>query len=668
MNNINKVKPLIVRYLFILLQDKDIYEIAIKDLCEIAHISRASFYRNFSSVIEVLYYYFDTVFISTKKIIDDKPLSTGIIINELLSSIYYHKEEFSILAKRNCITYLGIYFQNYTNPAYFANMFRREAFIGVSVAIINAWINDGYQREITEMIQMLKKTFIFNDNLINIPKNTQVVLSTKTMRESDQNTINSGVNSKELMYKAGLAVYQNYHYEGKILIVAGKGNNAGDGFVLAALLKENNKDVAILLLDQKMSEDGQFYFNICQGKKVPTYTLLDNIDFNNYDILVDCIFGTGFKGEVNEPFKSTIIKMNEARGKIVSVDINSGLSGDSGLAYTAIKSDLTISIGSLKTGLYLNQAKDYIKLIKNVDIGIKPVHEDYYLLGSDDVKLTLRKRDNFTNKGSYGYVALIGGSDLYSGAVKLSNLALSSLKMGAGVSLLCAIKSIKPYILPYMVESTFYPLDEKDGGICFNPSEMDYLIKRCKTITIGMGLGQSEDVIKTVRYLLENYQGNLIIDADGLNALSKIDESVMASSKAKIILTPHIKEFSRLSGYTISEIQNDSLSIVEKYALKHHIIVLLKGTTTIISDGQKTYLVNRGCPGMAVAGSGDVLSGLLTGIVSYNEDNLLLAVASGAFINGLAGELAELYNTDISMTSLDTAKYISDAIKIIREN
>ena len=181
-----------------------------------------------------------------------------------------------------------------------------------------------------------------------------------------------------------------------------------------------------------------------------------------------------------------------------------------------------------------------------------------------------------------------------------------------------------------------------------------------------MGLSNDERLESILEFLIKNYTGNLIIDADGLNTLSKMDLKILKNKKCNILLTPHLKEFSRLCNKSIDEIKKDSLNLVKEFASTYKVTILLKGHTTIISDGKDIYLVKTGTPGMATAGSGDVLSGILGGLLAYLPFNLLI-IALGVIINGIAGIEAEKKNTDISMIASDTINNISNAINFIRK-
>lgn len=288
------------------------------------------------------------------------------------------------------------------------------------------------------------------------------------------------------------------------------------------------------------------------------------------------------------------------------------------------------------------------------------------MLQSKDIKDIFPIRKSNTNKGDYGYVAIMGGCINYLGAVKLANISLAALRAGCGVSKLIVSKSLSNIIAPYLLEQTLFLIDDIESNMIFNQAQIDSALNKVKALAIGMGWGNGQDNRQILEYILSNYRIPVVIDADGLNTLSKMDKNILNTTKCKVILTPHLKEFERLSGIPIAEIEKNKNNIASDFAKKYNIILLLKGPVTIVTDGIKTIEVNRGCPGMATAGSGDVLSGILVGLLGYNAPSVL-TIAAGAYIAGLAGELAQAELNDVSMIASDTVKHIPDAINKIRE-
>lgn len=487
------------------------------------------------------------------------------------------------------------------------------------------------------------------------------VTSVENMRKSDKYTIENKTDPLTLMQRAGMGIYKSVKWRGKILVACGTGNNAGDGYVVAHLLKKAGHKVELVLTEERFSPDGAHYFEMCKAENVPwrvyNWGLLEG-----YDMIVDCVLGTGFIGEPIGAVKELIEAINQSGAYVVSADINSGLNGDSGIGTCSVESDLTVSIGSYKAGHYLGQAKDKIWGLTNVDIGIGLVDPPYKLLEKQDVKKFFRKRKNFSNKGTYGYISLIGGSVQYGGAMKLANLSATAMRAGAGVVRLCVPNEIVGSVSPHLIESTLYPLSSQNGCVKFCENETQGAINGSKAIAIGMGLGQGGENERIIEYVLKSSTVPVIIDADGLNTLAEMDVSLISHASCPVVLTPHLKEMERLCGTSMSEILKNPIKHAVSYAKKTGATVLLKGPTTVITDGETVYLSNTGCAGMATAGSGDVLSGIIAALCASCTD-ILLCTAVGAFINGLAGEMAQEEYGDISMVASDTARYIAKAIK-----
>ena len=488
------------------------------------------------------------------------------------------------------------------------------------------------------------------------------IVSVDTMRRSDAATIAAGTPGTELMRRAGEGIFAAAAWKPPVAVVCGTGNNGGDGCVLALLLREHGIPCTLFLLAEKWSPDGKYYYDKCVSAGVPAEVLGDAPDFTSFGSVADCLFGTGFSGPVTGKAKAVIEAVNASGAYVVSADINSGLSGDGGLGETVVHSDLTVSIGMYQPGHFLNMAADVMKAKTNVDIGIRPADAPYRLFGAADAKKALPERRHFSNKSTYGYVGLIGGSARYIGAVKLAALANAAMRGGAGVVKLAAPRSLCAALRAEVLEATLFPLADSDGDLRFSAEEAAALVKGLKAVGAGMGMGLTEDTAALVRWLLINYTGTLVLDADALNALARTDPALLRQRTAKTVLTPHNMEFSRLSGRSIEEILANPIPLAEAYARENGVTLLLKGPATVITDGTRTVFTDRGCPGMATAGSGDVLSGLLTALCGYNEDPFL-AAAAAAYINGRAGELAAARYGDISMTAGDTAAFIAEAVK-----
>jgi len=321
-------------------------------------------------------------------------------------------------------------------------------------------------------------------------------------------------------------------------------------------------------------------------------------------------------------------------------------------------------------------------------------------------------RDPDANKGDFGYIALVGGSLPYSGAIRLAAMANAAMRSGAGVCTVAAPRSICRIIAPQILEATLYPLSEEGDFFSFREEEFEDLARRYRVICFGMGIGNTDETKKAVRWLLANYAGTLILDADGLNALAELlreersaslkdnadgdsakrgpiaSSALLHEKKCSLVLTPHFGEYSRLSGISVENAKKDPVRACQSLAGALRAVVLLKGRTTVIADGRNALpaggasdkpscatdpaaavpvlLSETGTPGMATAGSGDVLSGILAALAAQNPTDLFLATAVAAYVNGLAGELAAAEHGEISMTAGDTARNVEQTIYQIK--
>lgn len=314
------------------------------------------------------------------------------------------------------------------------------------------------------------------------------------------------------------------------------------------------------------------------------------------------------------------------------------------------------------------------------------------VLKIEDVAQIIPDRIKDSHKGTYGRVALLGGAVEYSGAIRLSAMALAALKSGAGLSTVAIPKYLVPIVSQNILEVMIYPIDSTENEIVFNKENIDGLINKVDVLTCGMRLGKSKAAHEIIYYIIKNFDGKLVLDADALNILSE-NIDLLNEAKCKIILTPHMMEFKRLYDSVISRgeqqcrgehcepdikyYEDNKLDLAKKFVEKYKVTLLLKGPTTIVASvgasenvvasftSPLIRLIDRGTPGMSTAGSGDVLSGIITGLLGYIE-NEFDATCAAAFVNGLAGEFAARDEGEISMTASDTVKHISEAIKMIK--
>ncbi len=473
------------------------------------------------------------------------------------------------------------------------------------------------------------------------------ILSARQMRDADYFTITKlGVSEDILVERAGQAVAEEIIKKflgGRVLVCIGKGNNGADGRVVADILSKKH------------------------GFSVTTFDL-SNADFTifdkDYDIIVDCILGTGLSRKVEGVFEKTITKINESNAYVISCDVPSGLNADNGMVLgVAVKSKLTVAIQELKTGHFLNDGPDYSGKIIAKDIGISVWEDDFIKrLNDEDVSKFFPKRARNSHKGNFGKVTVFGGSKDFPGSVYLSLLSLSALKSGVGYTNLAIPESLYQVYALKNPECIIQTVKDSDGSILFDKNGIDKMLNS-NSIAVGMGLGVSLEIYKTIEYILRNFEGKLLIDADGLNTIAKFGLDVLKNKKCDVILTPHIGEFCRLSGLDKQTILSNPIEIAKSFAKKHGVILVLKNATTIITDGEEVFINTTGCSGMAKGGSGDVLSGFIAGVIARSSTNELLeTVASACYVFGTAGEIAEKSKSAYSMNATDTINCLADAI------
>lgn len=475
----------------------------------------------------------------------------------------------------------------------------------------------------------------------------------------------NGVSEIELMRRAAEGILQALpEVDGTIGILCGKGNNAGDGYALAHLLARDDRSVVLYRFSEKLTPAAAHYYNLCKSDSIPERTAMEDKPFKDCTLLVDCLFGTGFHGEVISPFREVIEAANASGLTIVSADIPSGLSAESGLGEIAIRATKTVAIGGYKYGHVLGRARDLCGELTVCDIGLQPL-SDAAVIEDSDLAPLLSPRPHHSHKGTYGTVTLLGGSLSYSGAAKLSAMAAASLRSGCGIARLALPACLANAVLPYLLEATLCPMPHREGHLRFDKEALEVAFSGASSAAVGMGMGRSEDNAKILEWALENLSFPLVIDADGLNTLAEMDLSILSKSKCQVVLTPHPKEFSRLSGVPMNEVLSHPIEHARTFAAEHGCIVLLKGTATVVTDGNDVLIISRGSGGMATAGSGDVLSGVLAAILAWSQEDLLLTVAAGAQICGVAGEIAALRVGTISQVASDTVRALPDAIRRI---
>ncbi|HHY47830.1 MAG TPA: NAD(P)H-hydrate dehydratase [Firmicutes bacterium] len=481
------------------------------------------------------------------------------------------------------------------------------------------------------------------------------------MREIDRVAIEEmGIPGIVLMENAGrqvaakaLEVLGNGVQQKRACIICGKGNNGGDGFVAARHLANRGARVKVFLLARKSEISGDAATNLSilnrMGVDVeeltPEVLQKAKISFSVSDVLVDAIFGTGFKGEVNGIVATVIDAINDSGRPVVSVDVPSGLDASSGkVRGKCVRATHTVTMGLPKVGLLLYPGASFAGEVTVADIGIPAS-----VLSGDKLKINLTtpervrswlpRRDPDTHKGNFGRVLVIAGSEGMTGAACLTSMA--ALRVGCGLVTLGVPKSLHDYMEVKLTEVITKPLPETGSrSIALAGQGMiEGLLKRNDVLAIGPGMSQDSETVQLVRNVLAGASCPCVVDADGLNALAQ-DMDIMKVIRAPMVLTPHAGEMARLLGGTSEQVRHNRLEVTRAAAKQWGKVVVLKGARTIVADPSgRVYINPTGNPGMATAGMGDVLTGAIAGLMAQGLLPFEAAIV-GVYIHGLAGDLA----------------------------
>ena len=440
-----------------------------------------------------------------------------------------------------------------------------------------------------------------------------------------------------------------------ICVVCGKGNNGGDGYAIARLLHLLGAKVLIFsVCDTKdLSNDAKTNCDIAKNMGIE---FVDSL--SEYDIIIDAIFGTGFHGDVSADIAKIIDCINNSNSFIASVDIPSGLSAEDGQGTHFVHADLCVSFGYAKCGHFLYPAKSAYKKLVVAPISI-PECSDGCSVITEKTFFEIPKRSKNSHKGTFGKALAFVGSSGMAGAAILSGSAI--LKSGAGMATVATADSLITSLAHHFPSVMTYPIPTNDDGLCDGAARL--ILEKSKDMNsflMGCGLGQSESVKKAVKELIKNIKIPTVIDADGLNILSE-EIDILKEKKADFILTPHIKEFSRLSGYTIDEIKKSPLKKATEFAKAYGVTLILKDAITVIADECGNTAI---CPaensGMATAGSGDVLSGIAASLLSQSIAPFIAAKLA-VYIHSAAGRIAANSLGEYGMTSTDILNSVPTA-------
>ena len=490
------------------------------------------------------------------------------------------------------------------------------------------------------------------------------LLTGKQMQRADRYTIDKiGIPSMVLMERAALKAVEIMEQENinfnNVLVVCGSGNNGGDGYAIARLLHLKGYRVSIYFLgeDNKRSDENKQQKKIAEHYCIP---VKQEIGEEEYSVIIDAIFGTGLSRDVEGKYAEFINRINHMSGYKVAIDTPSGLHDDTGKVMgIAFRADLTVAIAFAKRGQLIEAGNPYVGHLKIADIGIYTdewtIQEKLtYCYEFEDFKIKFPKRTPDSHKGTYGKVLLIVGSKGMSGAALLC--ARAAYTTGAGLVQIYTHEDNRVILqksLPEAIVTTYSEYDE---------NELKQMLEWADVVGIGSGLGMSETAEKLVKYTIQYSSIPCVADADALNLIAK-DISILQHIKQKMILTPHMKEMSRLLSCDLQDLKGKKLELLEQFVNKYPVTCVLKDARTLIGNAnENTFLNLTGNSAMAKGGSGDVLTGIISGILAQKVE-AYQAACLGVYLHGLSGDFAKEQKGAYSVLAGDLVDSVGEILK-----
>ena len=482
---------------------------------------------------------------------------------------------------------------------------------------------------------------------------------------------NAGRGTAEIILKEFSEIKKN-----KVSVIAGKGNNGGDGYVIARYLINKGIEVKVFILSEikNIKGDAKINLDILLKMGIKPTEILDQNKFNSIkkDILeskliIDGIFGTGLSSEVKGLYKEVIEFINQTNIPIVSIDIPSGLSASTGnILGTSVKASLTCTFGLAKIGQVIYPGVDMVGKLHIIDISIPS-----FLIDEADIKTKLidkeilspffKSRSGDSHKGDFGHLLVLSGSPGKTGAAYM--VSESAMRVGTGLVTLGIPASLNPIMENKLTEAMTYPLPETSYGTLGDVSlpAIWEILDGKKAIVIGPGISVSDETFLLIKDLIKENSLPMVVDADGITLIAKEPE-ILLKSPNPIILTPHPGEMARLLNSSTLDVQKNRIKVAQNFAKKYNVVLVLKGARTVIAtpDGY-TFINPTGNPGMASGGTGDVLTGMIGGFLAQGFSPKDAAVA-GVYLHGLAGDIAAKKIGEIPLIATDIIDNIGEAI------
>jgi ADP-dependent NAD(P)H-hydrate dehydratase / NAD(P)H-hydrate epimerase len=509
------------------------------------------------------------------------------------------------------------------------------------------------------------------------------ILNAAQMREADRFTIEEiGIPSLVLMENAGRqvvaameAAYES-RLNGRVAVLCGRGNNGGDGFVVARTLLQRGIDASVFVIGSLADVRGDAKTNLdILGRLGVTVVEIGDeqswelhfSEISHCSLIVDAIFGTGLKSALAGMMETIVADVNASSIPIVSIDLPSGMSADTPHAVgDCIDASMTVTLAAPKLPLVLPPGEEHAGDVVIADIGIPPDVIDgvdgqhIELLTPEQLRDVVEPRAADSHKGDFGRVTIVAGSRGKTGAAHLA--AMGALRSGAGLVTVATPSSVLPIVASMAPEMMTEALAESAEGSVAAKAIDRLLELRHDVIACGPGLGRGPDVADFVRSLLERATVPLVLDADAISVLSDDPGRLVGREERDVIITPHPGEMARLIGSSIDEVQANRIDVATEFSTTHRVYVVLKGHRTIIATPDGHVFINpTGNPGMATGGTGDVLTGTIAAWVAQLLD-AEAACRLAVFLHGAAGDLAEAEEGQVAMIATDVIAHLGDAL------
>ena len=479
------------------------------------------------------------------------------------------------------------------------------------------------------------------------------IFTERQMRAAEQAAADAGMSFLRLMENAGSAcaaeIKARTDKSQKTVVLCGAGKNGGDGYVIARKLADEGYSAAVLLVrGQPKDEDSSYMLAKLEGTGVGVFDLTHSDAprrlIGEADVLVDAVFGIGFRGAADESLSELFRQVNRAKGTVFAVDLPSGLACDSAeINGETIRADFTLAISAGKPCHVLLPAAERCGEVVPVRIGIEDEHYKKmpyfaYTFSDKEIRAAFPARPAVSNKGDFGKVLCICGSRNFAGAAVLASSG--ALRSGAGLVYTAFPQSAYPAVGAKLTEAVLLPMpDDSEGRFaCASIPYIAEAMQQKQAIVLGCGLGQSAGTRELVEYVIENAPCPVVLDADGLNVLSS-DIDILRKAKSRLYLTPHPGEMARLLGVCVSDVQSDRVKTASDFASAYGVTLVLKGANTVVAGGKggAVYLNTTGNSGMAKGGSGDFLAGLMGGLIAQGVH---FPAETAVYLHGLCGDRA----------------------------